>query len=227
MSNPPDRPLDGKPRKTGGLLTPPAPSATPANCISCAAQNAARVILPLGFEVVGVERLAREALADTGSSIIGVDCQLSAPDLGQPPLFVTAPLAASAVSELELKPRWKTLPRRRGFASKNAIRIRVGSLPSRRRPGFPAAPWRPRDPASRTLLYNSRTPPRARRGPLSRRPWRCQSRARLVVARSSQALLCWRRAVAIAVVETLLGGSFVVRLGQVQLALEAVQLGFL
>jgi hypothetical protein len=44
---------------------------TPAKCVSCAAQNAALVDLPLSLQVVRVEKLAREALADTGSSIIG------------------------------------------------------------------------------------------------------------------------------------------------------------
>ena len=34
-----------------------------------------------------------------------------------------------------------------------------------RRPGSPATPRRPRDPASRNLRYNVRKPPRARRGP--------------------------------------------------------------
>jgi hypothetical protein len=38
---------------------------------SCAAQNAALVVLPPSLQVVGVERLVRGALADTGSSTIG------------------------------------------------------------------------------------------------------------------------------------------------------------
>ena len=56
-----------------GVAHAPAPSVTPAKCVSCAAQNAALVVLPLSLQVVGVERLAREALADTGSSTIGFD----------------------------------------------------------------------------------------------------------------------------------------------------------
>jgi hypothetical protein len=82
-----------------GVAHAPALSVTPAKCVSCAAQNAALVVLPLRVQVVGMERLAREALADTGSSIIGFDRQLSVPELRQPPLFVAAPLPASAVSE--------------------------------------------------------------------------------------------------------------------------------
>jgi hypothetical protein len=46
---------------------------TPAKCVSSAAQNAALVVLHLSLQGVGVERLAREALADSGSSIIGFD----------------------------------------------------------------------------------------------------------------------------------------------------------
>jgi hypothetical protein len=46
---------------------------TPAKCVSCAAQNAALVALPLGLQVVGVERLATSGFADAGSSAIGFD----------------------------------------------------------------------------------------------------------------------------------------------------------
>ena len=46
---------------------------TPAKCVSCAAQNAALVVLPLSLQVVGVERLATAAIADAGSSRIGFD----------------------------------------------------------------------------------------------------------------------------------------------------------
>jgi len=45
----------------------------PAKCVSCAAENAALVVPPLSLQVVGEERLAREALADTGLSTIGFD----------------------------------------------------------------------------------------------------------------------------------------------------------
>ena len=46
------------------------------------------------------------------------------------------------------------------------------------------------------------------------------------MARSSHALLCWRRAVSMARRKQLFGGGTLVgRLGQQQLALEAVQLG--
>ena len=72
VSNPPGRPRDGSRRRTGGLLTPPLISDA-AKCVSCAAQNAALVVLPLSLQVVGVERLARKAFADTGSSTIGFD----------------------------------------------------------------------------------------------------------------------------------------------------------
>ena len=51
----------------------PAPSVTSAKCVSCAAQNAALVLPLLNSQVVGLERLARGALADTGSSTIGSD----------------------------------------------------------------------------------------------------------------------------------------------------------
>jgi hypothetical protein len=40
---------------------------------SCAAENAAPVVLLLGSQVVGVERLAGGALADTSSSTIAID----------------------------------------------------------------------------------------------------------------------------------------------------------
>jgi hypothetical protein len=72
VSNPPGRPRDRTGGKSGGLLTP-APSVTPAKCVSCAAQNAALVVLPRSLAVVGVERLAREAFAVSGSPIIGFD----------------------------------------------------------------------------------------------------------------------------------------------------------
>jgi hypothetical protein len=78
---------------------PPAPSVTPAKCVSCAAQNAALVVLPLNLQVVGVQRLAREALADTGLATADFDEQHRVTELRQPPLFVAAPLAASAVSK--------------------------------------------------------------------------------------------------------------------------------
>jgi hypothetical protein len=78
---------------------------TPAKCVSSAAQNAALVVLPLRLQVVDVERLARAAIADTGSSSIGFVWHLSDPELRQPPLFVAAPLAASAVSESESETR--------------------------------------------------------------------------------------------------------------------------
>jgi len=42
-------------------------------------------------------------LTDTDSSIIGFDGQLGVPELRQPPLFVAAPLAASAVPSRSLK----------------------------------------------------------------------------------------------------------------------------
>jgi hypothetical protein len=45
----------------------------PAKCVSCAAQNAALGVLFLSLQVIGVERLAREALADTGSATICSD----------------------------------------------------------------------------------------------------------------------------------------------------------
>ena len=73
VSNPPGRPRDGSRPQNRGVAHAPAPSVTPAKCVSCAAQNAALVVLPLSLQVVGVERLAREALADTGSSTIGFD----------------------------------------------------------------------------------------------------------------------------------------------------------
>ena len=88
-----------------GVAHAPTPSVTPAKCLSCAAQNAALVVLPLSLQVVGVERLAREALTDTGSSTNGCDSQLSVPELRQPPLFVAAPLAASAVPHRPHSPR--------------------------------------------------------------------------------------------------------------------------
>lgn len=54
--------------ETGGVAHAPAPSVTLAKWVSCAAQNAALVVLPIGLQVVGVDRLARKAVADTGSS---------------------------------------------------------------------------------------------------------------------------------------------------------------
>jgi hypothetical protein len=82
-----------------GVAHAPAPSVTPAKCVSCAAQNAALVVLPLNLQVVGVQRLAREALADTGLATADFDEQHRVTELRQPPLFVAAPLAASAVSK--------------------------------------------------------------------------------------------------------------------------------
>ncbi len=84
-----------------GVAHAPAPSVTPAKCVSCAAQNAALVVLPLNLHVVGMERLAREALTDTGPSTTGFNEQLSVLEVRQPPLFVAAPLAASPISESE------------------------------------------------------------------------------------------------------------------------------
>jgi hypothetical protein len=46
---------------------------TPAKCVSGAAQNAALVVLHLSLQVVGVDRLAREALANSGSLTIDFD----------------------------------------------------------------------------------------------------------------------------------------------------------
>jgi hypothetical protein len=46
---------------------------TAAKCVSCAAQNAALVDLPVSLQVVDVERLATAAYADAGSSSIGFD----------------------------------------------------------------------------------------------------------------------------------------------------------
>jgi hypothetical protein len=84
-----------------GVAHAPTPSVTPAKCVSRAAQNAALVVRPLSLQGVGGERLASEALTDIGSSTTALDEQLSAPELRQPPLFVAAPLAASAVSQGE------------------------------------------------------------------------------------------------------------------------------
>ena len=56
-----------------GVADAPAPSVTSAKCVSCAAQNAALVALPLTLQVVGVERLATSGFADAGSSAIGFD----------------------------------------------------------------------------------------------------------------------------------------------------------
>ena len=80
-----------------GVAHAPAPSVTSPKCVPCAAQNAALVVLPLSSQVVSVERLARGALAATGLSTTDFDGQLRAPEVRQPPLFVAAPLAASAV----------------------------------------------------------------------------------------------------------------------------------
>jgi hypothetical protein len=78
---------------------------TPAKCVSRAAQNAALGVLLLSLQVVRVEKLAKAAIADTGPSSIGFDRHLSVPERRQPPLFVAAPLAASAVSESESETR--------------------------------------------------------------------------------------------------------------------------
>lgn len=60
-------------RNLGEVAHAPAQSATRSKRVRCAAQSAALVVGALSLQVVGVERLAREALADTGSSIIGFD----------------------------------------------------------------------------------------------------------------------------------------------------------
>jgi hypothetical protein len=95
-SNPPGRPQDRTGRNIGGCSRPRSISDA-AQVGSCAAQNAALVFLLLRSQGIGVERLARGALADTGPSTIGFDGQPGAPEVRQPPLFVAAPLAASAV----------------------------------------------------------------------------------------------------------------------------------
>ena len=56
-----------------GVAHAPAPSVTLAKCVSCAAQNAALVVPRLSLQVVGVERLAKAAIAVTGLSGIGFD----------------------------------------------------------------------------------------------------------------------------------------------------------
>jgi len=73
VSNPPGPASGRQSAQDRGGAHAPAPSETPAQRVSCAAQNAALVDLPLSLQVVGVERVAREALADTDSSIIGFD----------------------------------------------------------------------------------------------------------------------------------------------------------
>ena len=73
VSNPPGRPRDRAGRRNRGVAHAPAPSVTPPKWVSCAAQNAALGLPLLSSQVVGVERLARGALADTGSSTIGID----------------------------------------------------------------------------------------------------------------------------------------------------------
>ena len=94
----PSGPASGRQRpQNRGVAHAPAASVTPAKCVSCAAQNAALVVGALSLQVVDVDRLAREALTDTGSSTTCFGEQLSFPELRQPPLFVAAPLAASAV----------------------------------------------------------------------------------------------------------------------------------
>jgi hypothetical protein len=79
--------------------------------------------MPLILQVVGVERLAREALADIGSSIIGFDRQLGVHEPRQAPLLVAAPLAASAVSEQESETRGEGAPENAPVRLRNAIRI--------------------------------------------------------------------------------------------------------
>ena len=57
----PSGPASGRQRvQNRGVAHAPALSATPAKCVSCAAQNAALVVLPLSLQVVGVERLPGE-----------------------------------------------------------------------------------------------------------------------------------------------------------------------
>jgi hypothetical protein len=46
---------------------------TPAKCVSRAAQNAALIVEALSLQVSGVERLAKAAFPETGSSTIGFD----------------------------------------------------------------------------------------------------------------------------------------------------------
>jgi hypothetical protein len=105
VSNPPGSGRDSSPVQTGGVAHAPTPSVTPAGCVRCAAQNAALVGLTLTLLIVGVERLATAAFADRSSSSTRFDWQLSVPELRQPPLFVAAPLAASAVPSRSLKTR--------------------------------------------------------------------------------------------------------------------------
>jgi hypothetical protein len=91
---------------------------TAAKCVSCAAQNAALVVLPLNLQVVSVERLAREDFANTASSTTVIDGQLGVLEPRQPPRIVAATLAASAVSESESKTTASSLVMRyRSFAA--------------------------------------------------------------------------------------------------------------
>ena len=87
-------------RKRWGVADAPALSVTSAKCVWCAAQNAALVVLPLNLQLVAVERVATRIPRGPGSRP-PVSTQPSVPELRQPPRFVAAPLAASAVSESE------------------------------------------------------------------------------------------------------------------------------
>src|SRR5688572_26885183 len=70
---PPEQGSGSHPRADRGVAHAPAPSGTTAKCVSCAAQNAALLVLPLGLQVVRVERLAQSGFEDAGSSAIGFD----------------------------------------------------------------------------------------------------------------------------------------------------------
>ena len=65
----PPGPASGRQRPQKRGVRPP-PSVTPAKCVSCAAQNAALVVLLRSLQVVSVRDLRETVLPDIGSSTI-------------------------------------------------------------------------------------------------------------------------------------------------------------
>ena len=103
--------------KNRGVAHAPAPSATLAKCVSRAAQNAALLVLPFSLQVVGVKRLAREALADTGSPISGSTDNLAFPNCANHRSLSRPPSRRQPFPSRIMKPGWEALRKPRRCAS--------------------------------------------------------------------------------------------------------------
>ena len=110
MSNPPGRPRDGKAAKKGGCSRPRS-SVTPAKCVSCAAKNAVRAssARPASTATIPfvVRHLKQSIVAAVGFESRRRETRCRHLETRQPPRFVAAPLAASAVRVRDQQPGGK------------------------------------------------------------------------------------------------------------------------